>query len=195
MRLRLRLAVLVGGLVSVSHAVPAAAHTGHSTGGLWSGLEHPLLGVDHLFAMVTVGILAVVLGHVVVVPSAFLVAMTAGGTAGIVGVALPFGEPAIVLSVVALGAALIAGGAVHPSVAVGLVAVAGFVHGHAHGLEAPTAISPIVYVAGFVLATAVLHVSGGAAGVAIRARPAARATVGAVVLGAGVGLVAGLIQI
>jgi urease accessory protein len=107
--------------------------------------------------------------------------------------ALPGGETAIAISVVALGAALIAGRAVRPAAALALIGVAGFVHGHAHGAEAPSAAHPVVYVAGFVVATASLHLAGVAVGSIVRSRVATRAAVGAIVLGAGTGLVAGLL--
>jgi urease accessory protein len=190
---RLRAAIMAGAVLSVLNVLPAAAHTDQSTSGLGSGLTHPLLGVDHLFAMVTVGILAVTLGRPIAVPATFLAAMTVGGAVGLAGLALQFGEAAIALSVMALGAALIAGRAVHPNFAVSLVALAGFVHGHAHGMEAPAAAHPVMYVAGFVVATATLHLSGVTAGFVVRHRPATRATIGALVFGAGVGLVAGVI--
>jgi urease accessory protein len=191
---RLVAAVAGGAALSVCFvALPAGAHTGQPAHGLSSGLVHPLLGVDHLLAMVTVGVLAVILGRPLAVPAAFLATMVAGGVIGMAGLASPGGEVAVALTVVALGAALIAGRAVRPELAIGLVALAGLVHGHAHGAEVPAAAHPAVYVAGFVLATAALHFTGVAAGFGIRGWPTMRAAFGALVVGLGIGLTAGLI--
>lgn len=190
---RATLLIAAATLGSIAASSPVFAHTGHSTNGLWAGLSHPLLGVDHIFAMVTVGVLAAVLGRAIAVPSAFLGAMVIGGAAGIAGMPLPGGEAAIAVSVVALGAALIAGTALHPGAALGLVALAGAVHGHAHGLEAPQAAHPVVYVIGFVVATAVLHIAGVAIGLGARRRNPVRASMGTAVLGVGLGLLVGVI--
>ena len=165
----------------------------HITTGLDNGLTHPLLGPDHLLAMVAVGILAVTLNRAVVVPATFVLPMAAGGALGLTGVALPLTETAIVLSVVALGGALVAGQLVRPEVALGLVAISGFAHGHAHGAEAPVAAHPLAYVAGFVLATVLLHTLGVAVGLGIRSRPAVRATFGTLIAAAGVGLIVGVV--
>lgn len=178
---------------TVLTATPVLAHTGRGTAGLWDGLTHPILGIDHVVAMVTVGILAMTLARPLAAPGAFLGAMVVGGALGIAGMPLPAGELAIALSVALLGAALIAGQAVRPAWAVGLIGAAGFVHGHAHGVEAPSAAHPVVYVAGLVVATAALHLAGVALGFFVRSRAATRAALGAVVLGAGAGLVAGFI--
>ncbi len=174
-------------------ATPVFAHTGHGTAGLWDGLGHPLLGVDHVLAMVTVGILAMAIARPLAAPAAFVGTMVVGGALGIAGMPLPGGEAAIAISVAALGAALILGRSMRTERALALIGVAGFVHGHAHGAEAPTAAHPLVYVAGFVVATAALHLAGVGVGVAVRRHRATAATVGAVVVGAGAGLLAGLI--
>jgi urease accessory protein len=190
---RLSAAVLFGAIVLLAvQASPAVAHTGQQTKGLWNGLTHPLLGPDHIFAMVTVGILAVILTRPILAPATFLSAMTTGGALAMAGMPLHFSETAIALSVVALGAALVAGQAMRPQIALGLVGLAGFVHGHAHGAEAPTAAHPTIYITGFVVATATLHLSGVGVGLGIRHRQRTRAAIGALVVGAGVGLVAGV---
>jgi urease accessory protein len=192
MNMRARhVAALVGAAFGVAiGAQPVAAHTGHVMHGLDGGLTHPLLGPDHLLAMVTVGILAVTLDRAVVVPATFVAAMVFGGALGMNGVPLPLGEMAISLSVLALGGALIAGRTMRPQLALALVAIAGIAHGHAHGAEAPHAAHPVAYVAGFVLATAALHATGIGIGVTLRRRPVLRATIGTLVAAAGVGLVA-----
>jgi urease accessory protein len=180
-------------LASVFAAAPAVAHTGHPVHGLRDGVLHPLLGVDHLVAMVTVGILAVTMHRPLRVPAAFVGAMVLGGATGLAGMALPFGEAAIALSVVALGGALVAGHSIKTNPALALVAVAGFVHGHAHGLEVPAAANAAVYVVGFVLATVALHAAGVTLGSGLRDRAPTRALLGVVIAGVGAGLVAGVV--
>lgn len=192
-RLAVVLVVSVCG-ASLWPALPAAAHTGQSLHGLWAGLAHPLLGIDHVFAMVTVGILAMTHDRPWRVPGTFLAAMSLGGLIGIAGFALPGTELAIALSVVALGGALAAGQMVRPELALGLVALAGFVHGHAHGVEVPVAAHPLVYVLGFLVATATLHIVGVAIGLWARARASTRVTLGTAVFGAGLGLMTGVIH-
>ena len=189
-----RAIVWVGALVGVlSVAAPASAHTGQELDAVWSGLLHPVLGLDHLLAIVTVGTLAYVLGRDVALPGAFVGAMALGGALGIAGVTVPFGEAAVAVSVLALGGALVAGAAMRRGPALALVALAGLAHGHAHGLEAPAAAHPAVYVAGFVAATVALHGAGWLVGSAVHRRPAVRTAMGAAVLGAGAGLAVGLI--
>ncbi|MBS1837806.1 MAG: HupE/UreJ family protein [Actinobacteria bacterium] len=189
-----RIAILAAAVVvaAVLDALPAAAHTGQGTGAVWSGLLHPLLGPDHVFAMVAVGVLAAVIHRPFAVPGAFVAAMVLGGALGMAGMPLPGGELAIALSVVALGAALVAGTLTRPELALALVAVAGFVHGHAHGTEAPYAAEPIAYVAGFVVATATLHAAGVGVGQVVSRRPAVRAALGSIVIGAGVAFAVGI---
>lgn len=187
-------AALVGACAAVVYSVtPALAHTGGEAGGLWSGLSHPMLGLDHVLAMVTVGVLAMTISRPLAAPAAFLTGMVAGGAVGLVGIELPGAETAIALSVGALGAALVALRTAHGPWILPLVAVAGFTHGHAHGLEAPSAAHPVVYVGGFLAATAALHLTGVGIGRLVRRRTPVRAAIGASVLGVGVGLVVGVI--
>ena len=119
--------------------------------------------------------------------------MALGGALGIAGVPAPGGEIAIALSVVALAAVLIAGPRLRPSTVFLLVGAAGLAHGHAHGAEAPSAAQPLIYIMGFVLASAALHLSGVGVGTMVRHRAPARATLGGMVLCAGAGLTAGII--
>jgi urease accessory protein len=144
-------------------ATPAQAHLGfgHATGFV-SGLAHPLLGVDHLLAMLTVGLWAGFTGGraVWLWPAAFVGMMAVAALMGMGGLALPLVEPGILASVVVLGGLL--GLAFRMPLGAGalLVAFFAFFHGHAHGTEAPAATSGLLYVAGFALATAALHVMG-----------------------------------
>ena len=138
----------------------ASAHTGdHAVTGFVSGLTHPLLGLDHLFAMIAIGLWAAQQGGRALwaVPAAFVGAMGLGGLFAWSGGALPHVETAIALSVLVLG--LLIATRRHAPVLAGM-AIAGvfaLFHGYAHGLEMPQAASPGLYALGFVLATACLH--------------------------------------
>jgi urease accessory protein len=152
---------------SILFAGSASAHTGdHATGtGFGGGLAHPVLGLDHLLAMVAVGLWAAQQGGRALwaVPAAFVGAMILGGGLAWSGVALPHVETAIALSVLVLG--LLVATRRQWTVTAGVALAAGFAlfHGYAHGLEMPQAASPVRYALGFVLATACLHGAGIAA--------------------------------
>ncbi|MHB1216095.1 MAG: HupE/UreJ family protein [Thiobacillus sp.] len=138
----------------------ASAHTGtHPPTGFAGGLAHPLLGVDHLLAMIAVGLWAAQQGGRALwaVPAAFVGTMGLGGALAWSGGALPQVEGIIALSVLVLGL-LIATRRQWP-VAAGMAVAAAFAlfHGNAHGLEMPQATSPMAYALGFVLATVFLH--------------------------------------
>jgi urease accessory protein len=144
----------------------AEAHTGHgATNAFTAGFSHPLGGMDHLLAMVAVGLWAGLAGGraLWLWPASFVGAMVLGGALGMAGLPMPFVEQGIVASVIVLG--LAAALAFSPSVAVGavIVALAGLFHGHAHGTEVPADASGLAYAAGFALATALLHAAGIAA--------------------------------
>ncbi len=149
------------GLCAYALFLPVAqAHTFGAYGaGLTAGLTHPFLGLDHLLAMIAVGIWAGQLGGraIWLVPFTFVSVMSAAAALGSLGLSLPLLEPAIASSVFVLGL-LIAGSVRLPIIAsVSLVALFALLHGYAHGLELPQAASPILYGVGFVLATALLH--------------------------------------
>jgi urease accessory protein len=134
---------------------------------LAAGLLHPLQGADHLLAMVAVGIWAALSGPAARVgyPAAFLAAMLAGGLAAGAGLALPLAEPMILASVVLAGAAAAAALRVPFGLAAPVLALCGFAHGHAHGVEGPAG-AGAGYAAGFLVATAALHLLGLAIGLA-----------------------------
>jgi urease accessory protein len=139
------------------------AHTGvGSVSGLGAGFAHPIGGADHILAMVAVGLWATQIGGRALwaVPLSFVGMMIIGAFVGLQGVALPFIEEGILVSVVVLGA-LIGMRVTLPVVAssfiVGLFAI---FHGYAHGAEMPLDVGGMEYATGFVLATAVLHVIG-----------------------------------
>ncbi|MCK7499051.1 MAG: HupE/UreJ family protein [Comamonadaceae bacterium] len=155
-------------------AAPAFAHTGHDTATLFAGLAHPL-GLDHLLAMVAVGLwsAAALRGtQRLAGPALFMAALLAGATAGAAGIGHALVEPAIAASVVVLG--LMLAFARRPLAAGGLlaVAVAGSLHGLAHGAELPMAGGFAGYAAGFLVATALLHAAGSAAAPRLLALPA-----------------------
>jgi urease accessory protein len=137
----------------------ASAHPGHEGASLISGLVHPLGGLDHIIAMVAVGLLAARLGGraLWLVPVSFVITMAVAGVAGMAGVGLPYVETGIALSVVVLGAVAVFGVAMPVAAAMGLVAFFAVFHGYAHGVEMPETVSGLAYGAGFVAATALLH--------------------------------------
>ncbi len=138
----------------------ASAHTGaHTATGFVSGLMHPLQGVDHLLAMLAVGLWAAQQGGRALwaVPAAFVGAMGLGGGLAGLGWGLPHVETVIALSVLVLG--VLVATRRQWAVAAGMTIAAGFAlfHGYAHGLEMPQAASPWGIALGFVLATVCLH--------------------------------------
>ena len=144
-------------------AHPAAAHTGGAqTLGFAAGFLHPLAGLDHVLAMVAVGLLAALLGGraLLAVPGAFLGAMLIGGTLGWLGASLPLVEVAIVASVIVLGGMVTSGRRIPVTLATVLAAAFGLFHGHAHGTEMTAAASALSYGLGFNSATALLHAGG-----------------------------------
>lgn len=145
----------------------AQAHPGHGAAtGLASGLAHPLLGLDHLCAMVAVGLWAAQRGGRALwaVPLAFVSAMTLGALAGTSGYAIPFAEQGIAASVLILG--ILIASAIRLPLAGSVILVGTFAlfHGFAHGAEIPSTASGLAYGTGMVITTAGLHLSGIAAG-------------------------------
>jgi urease accessory protein len=145
----------------------ALAHAGHAAaGGLAAGFLHPLGGLDHVLAMVAVGLLAWNLGGraLWLVPLAFVAAMAAAGAIGMAGTALPLVELGIGLSVVAIGGLVALGLRLPTALAMGIAAVFAIFHGHAHGTEMDPTASGLAYGVGFVAATVLLHATGILAG-------------------------------
>ena len=180
------LKVSFAALAAVSLTATAAlAHPGHG-GGLIGGLAHPFTGLDHMLAMVAVGLWASQLGKraMIVLPLLFPAVMAVGALMGANGVALPWVEAGIVASVVVLGAVVALG--LQPSLAVSAVLVGVFAlfHGHAHGTELPATGSALLYGAGFIAATLVLHAIGLGIGVAAK-RPLAMRYAGGAIAAAG----------
>jgi urease accessory protein len=141
----------------------ARAHTGvGSTAGFAHGFVHPLGGVDHILAMIAVGLFAAQMGGraLWLVPLSFVSVMILGAILGIAGVGLPFVEIGIGLSVVVLGLTVAFGVYLPTAAAMALVGFFAVFHGYAHGAEMPESASGLMYGAGFVPATALLHALG-----------------------------------
>ncbi len=159
-------AVLLMLVAAESHA---HAETGVA-GGLLSGLLHPIYGLDHLVAMVAVGLWGAQLGRpaIWILPITFPLVMAFGALLGVAGVPLPSVEVGIALSALVLGALVAM--AVKPPLSVAAVVVALFAiwHGYAHGTELPSAVNPLAYGIGFVVSTGLLHLCGILLGVLIR---------------------------
>jgi urease accessory protein len=141
----------------------AMAHTGvGDAGGFAHGFWHPITGLDHVLAMVLVGMLAWQLGGRAfwLVPATFVLVMAIGGGLGVAGIAVPMVELGIALSVVVLGAAVALGIRAPVAVAMAIAGLFAIFHGHAHGAEMPGDASGLAYGVGFMIATALLHLSG-----------------------------------
>jgi urease accessory protein len=162
-RIALRLAAASLALVAVAVPTIASAHPGHEGApGFVHGFLHPLGGLDHILAMVAVGLFAARLGGraLWLVPASFVVTMAVAGVAGMTGFALPYVEAGIALSILVLGAAIALETTMPVAAAMGLVAFFAVFHGHAHGAEMPETMSGLAYGGGFIAATAALHALG-----------------------------------
>jgi urease accessory protein len=160
---RLSLATALAALLTLLLPAAAWAHAQEGiAGGLASGFLHPILGPDHLVAMVAVGLWGAQLGAPAIwlLPITFPTVMALGGLLGIAGVPLPFIEVGVAGSAVVLGALVAL--AVRAPLPVAALVVASFAifHGHAHGTELPGAANPLAYGVGFVTATGLLHLAG-----------------------------------
>jgi urease accessory protein len=194
MRLKLALATLL-----VLAPTAALAHTGVGVEhDLMHGFMHPLGGLDHVLAMVAVGVFAFVLGGraLYLVPLAFVGMMAAGFLLGVAQIEVPFVELGIALSSVVIGGVAALGKPMPVVAASALVGVFAVFHGVAHGAEMPLGASGWQYALGFVAATALLHLAGiavamGVAGLVGRfGKPVAQVAGGLFALG-GVGVLAG----
>ena len=151
----------------------AYAHVGvGGASGFMHGLTHPTGGLDHVCAMLAVGLWAAQMGgrSVWAVPLTFVGVMALGGALPMLGISLPFVEPGIVLSVLLLGVLIAAAVRLPLLLSSSMVGLFALWHGHAHGAEMPELASGIGYALGFVLATALLHAIGIAFGLGMRRR-------------------------
>lgn len=176
------------GLLLMLSASSAFAHADAAgiTGGFLSGFTHPVGGLDHITAMVAVGLWGFFLGRpaIWVLPIVFPLVMALGGVFGLLGVPVPMIEPGIAASSIVLG--LLIALAIKAPLWIAGVIVGAFAifHGYAHGAELPTAANPLAYSVGFVISTGLLHLAGIAFG------ELARFSWGKYVVRAGGGLIA-----
>jgi len=153
-------------LVLLGSALPAVAHPVGNRGDLGNaasfGFLHPLTGMDHFLVMVAVGLWAVQLGGRALwaLPIAFVVSMILGGAAGLSVMQTPMVEHGILASLVLLGVALGIAWRPRLSTTVGCVAAAGFCHGYAHGVEIPAGTPPLLFLAGMIISTSLIHALG-----------------------------------
>ncbi len=148
----------------------AQAHVAEGAiGGFVSGFLHPVLGYDHLLAMLAVGLWGAQMGgrSVWTLPVTFPLVMAFGGVLGMAGVLLPSVELGIALSVLVLGLAIAFAWRPFEPVALLIIAAFAVFHGYAHGAELPSAADPAAYSVGFVIATGLIHVAGIGIGLAI----------------------------
>ena len=150
---------------------PVNAHTFTGMIGFYDGLSHPVLGIDHFLAMVSVGIVSAQIGGRAIwtVPSTFVVMMIIGGILGMVAeifllniteLFIVIVEIGIVLSVILLGLAIAIGRKLSLTIVMFFVSIFGLCHGTAHGMEMPWAANPILFALGFSSGTATLHLFG-----------------------------------
>jgi urease accessory protein len=185
--------VLPAALVLLPQA--ALAHPGHGAAtGAEAGFLHPLMGADHILAMMAVGLVAALKGGRALwaLPLSFLAMMSAGAALGMAGVALPYIETGIALSIVVFGLAAIVGLRAPVALLAAVVGVFAVFHGYAHGAEMPETASGLSFGLGFLMATALLHGAGlGLGAVATRIGPSRVApALGAGVVTAGLALLA-----
>jgi urease accessory protein len=172
-------------------SAPAWAHTGAGvTSDFVSGFVHPFHGMDHVLAMVTVGLFAATIGGRALwaVPASFVVMMLAGAALGGVRLGIPAGEAGILASVIVLGSAVAVGRSWPSMAAMGLTGTFAVFHGYAHGTEMPFGAGVASYSLGFALATTLLHGSGLLAGTACLSSRRVTRFAGAAVAVAGVAL-------
>ncbi|PDV85806.1 urease accessory protein [Rhizobium sp. H4] len=196
--------VFKSGLLALAAvALPAVASAHPAVGeaaGFSHGFAHPMSGLDHVLAMVMVGVFAFQLGGraIWLLPATFVLVMAGGGALGVAGVNLPFVEIGIALSVVILGAVVALNVKAPLAAALGMVGLFAIFHGHAHGAEMPEDATGAAYAAGFMIATVLLHGAGLALGYVIGRAGESRSifvtrAAGGVAAISGLGILAGLI--
>jgi len=145
----------------------AYAHVGDGgTNGIMDGMLHPLMGIDHMAAMIAVGLWAVQQGGKAtwIVPLSFVTVMATASLLGATGLSLPFVEPGIAASVLVLGLLIVTAVRLPLAASIAVVALFALFHGHAHGAEMPVTAAGATYGLGFILSTALLHTTGIAVG-------------------------------
>lgn len=173
----------------------------HGEGGFQAGIAHPVLGLDHLLAMIAVGIVSAQVANrgdrkaIWMVPACFVLVMAVGGALGMADVGLIAIEIGIALSVIVLGFTIASGGKILTWLLYGCVSIFAVFHGYAHGQELPELANNWAYIAGFMVGTAMLHLIGvavGHFGEKIQDGEAILRYTGAVVAGVGIHILWGL---
>ena len=169
-RLRCLFALLFISFLALTPEAALAHSGGGIAGGFISGFTHPILGWDHVVAMVAVGLWGAFLGAPAIwlLPVVFPLVMAFGAVLGILGVPVPAVEVGIAGSAVVLGLLILSKTRLPLAAAAIIVAFFAIFHGYAHGTELPEAVSPAAYAVGFVISTGVLHLAGIAFGLLIR---------------------------
>lgn len=196
---RRRYPVAAGAMAFAFISGAAMAHPGHeqamSNSMFQAGLSHPLTGLDHLLAMVAVGVWAA-LGYQTIrqaiwTPVVFLCLLLAGALAGIAGLPLPGVEPVIAASLLVLGLLLASRTTLTGPASALLVGFFALFHGMAHGSELPAGAGASAFIAAFMLSTLFLHGLGLMGGFALKRHAAWLARVaGAGIAAYGVSLLA-----
>ena len=194
---RVLITVLAFSAAYLTTVSPVLAHSGEGYGGGFvAGFTHPILGWDHVAAMVAVGLWGAFLGPpaIWVLPVVFPLVMALGAVAGILGLPVPGVETGIALSAVVLGLMIVF--ALKPAIWVAAVIVGAFAvfHGYAHGTELPATVNAFAYAVGFVISTGLLHLIGIAFGLLVK-WPAGRVAVrgaGGLISLAGVAFLTGM---
>jgi len=152
--------------ILIALPAPAFAHEGQviRLGSFLAGFTHPVLGLDHMLAMVSVGIVSAMIGGRAIwtIPATFVAAMAVGGLLGAadIGLGSGFVETGIAISVLGLGLVIAADRNLPIATAMVAVAFFGTMHGYAHGQEIPDVARPLVYASGFLSGTAIIHLVG-----------------------------------
>ena len=147
-------------------AIPGVAYAHDGTnlglGGFLSGIVHPVLGYDHLLAMLSVGIISAQIGGRAIwtVPATFVSVMAVGGVLGLINIGLNVTELGIAVSLVILGLVIAAERKIPTLIVMIGVGFFAIFHGYAHGTEMPDTAEPFLYALGFLVGTALIHVAG-----------------------------------
>lgn len=185
---------LLAALLLLATSSSALAHPGHDISGLAAGLTHPFSGLDHMLAMLCVGLWAAILGGRAQwkVPTAFVTLLVTGTALGMSGAHLPMVEPLIALSLLLLGLAVTFTLRVHETAGIILVGLFALFHGCAHGAELPETASSYLYLLGITLASITLHLAGLGVGHTFQRHTWLLRSSGAAIAAMGMWLIAGV---
>jgi urease accessory protein len=180
-------------IIAILLPLSANAHIITENSGFMSGFMHPVLGSDHLLAMLSVGIISAQIGGRAIwtIPATFVCMMVIGGIIGFQEIIIPDTEYILSFSVFALGMSIALGKKVPKTLIMLLVALFGSFHGYAHGIEMPSIVKALPYATGFVISTALIHITGvgiGTTAKIFRKGPMILRYAGAIVAGMGLEL-------